>query len=156
MSRRWSSSELKIRQAMKRLGKSIAGGDQSQLLHWIITGALACAHRPLRYHSCYDGSRVRLPTETAGLAPEWVTKVRAEGIESILSLMHDGDLGCYAGLDLGAPDLIEYFRTEGFSVAHHPYEDPAISSRARRISGPLYSASDSRRWKVMTRCPSLC
>lgn len=151
---------VEIRQAMKRLGRRIAGGDDSQLLHWVIPGALVCAHRPLRYHPCYAGSRVRLPTETTGLVREWVTRVRAEGIKSIISLVHDGDLGCYAGLDLGAPDLIEYFRAEGFSVAHHPYEDPAhkrsspadLQATLLRIRPQALESYDSLPKPVLVQC----
>jgi hypothetical protein len=114
-----------IRHCMSRLGENIASGDNSELLYWVIPGALACAHRPLRYHPRYAGSRVRLPAETAGLIQEWVGRIMAQSIRSILSLMHGGDLACYAGLPLGADNLIEYFRVQGFAVAHHPYEDPA-------------------------------
>jgi hypothetical protein len=114
-----------IRDAMRRLGDRIASGDDSELLYWVIDGALACAHRPLRYHPRYAGSRVRLPAEALALVDEWAVRLGAAGIRSILSLMHDGDLACYGGLDLQADDLIGYFSSQGFAVAHHPYEDPA-------------------------------
>lgn len=106
------------------------------LLHWVIPGALACVHRPLRYHPHYAGSRVRLPTETLPLIEEWAARLRTAGVKSILSLMHEGDLACYSGLDLGAADLLAYLLNQGFAIAHHPYEDPAHkrSSEAERLA----------------------
>lgn len=137
---------LEIRDAMRHLGARIASGDDSELLHWVIRGELACAHRPLRYHPRYAGSRVRLPAEVLGAVEDWVERIRAEGISSILSLMHEGDLGCYRALDLGVPDLIEYFRAKGFRVAHHPYEDPgpqALESGAAPGDSAAYPTASS-------------
>jgi hypothetical protein len=151
---------VEIRDAMRRLGKRIAGGDDLDLVHWVIPDALGCAHRPLRYHPRYAGSRVRLPADTIVLIGEWTERVRAGGIKSILSLMHDGDLDCYAGLDLGAANLIEHFRMQGFTVAHHPYEDPAhkgSSAEERRATllriRPIALASyDSLPKPVLIQC----
>jgi len=119
------AKRIEIRDAMRRIGERIASDDDSELVYWVIDGTLACAHRPLRYHPRYAGSRVRLPAEALASLNEWAARIRAAGIRSILSLMHDGDLACYRGLDLQADDLIGYFRTQGFALAHHPYEDPA-------------------------------
>ena len=110
---------------MKTLGDRIESGDESELLVWIIPGQLACAHRPLRHHPLYFGSRIPLPAEALCAVNEWVELMKVEGIKSILSLMHDRDLGCYNGLDLCAADLLDFFEHQAFTVARHPYEDPA-------------------------------
>ena len=70
------AKRIEIRNAMRRLGDRIASGDDSELLYWVIDGALACAHRPLRYHSRYAGSRVRLPAEALALVDEWAVRKR--------------------------------------------------------------------------------
>jgi hypothetical protein len=33
-----------VKKALERLGKKLCAGDQSELLVWVIPGALACAH----------------------------------------------------------------------------------------------------------------
>ncbi len=114
-----------IADAMRRLGRRMLEGDQSELVHWIIPGALACAHRPFRYDSRYGGSRTPVPVEATAELSEWAELIQCYGIRGIISLMHDRDLSCYSRLNLGATDLIGFLRQRGFVVAHHPYEDPA-------------------------------
>lgn len=114
-----------IKAAMAALGRDIQAGNERELLHWIIPCQLACAHRPLRYHTLYGGSRTPLPPEAAVLVEEWAELIKVEGIRSIISLWHDGDTACYRALPLGDGDLLKYLETQGFVVARHPYEDPA-------------------------------
>jgi len=68
---------------------------------------------------------MRLPAEALPAVNEWVELMKVEGIKSILSLMHDADLGCYNGLDLCAADLLDFLEHQAFTVARHPYKDPA-------------------------------
>lgn len=123
------AKRIEIRDGMRRLGDRIASGDDSELLYWVVEGALACAHRSLRYHPRYAGSRVRLPAESLALVNEWTVRIRAAGIRSILSLMHDRDLVCYGGLDLHA-------RTSSATSAAKALPWRTIRTRIRRISIP--------------------
>jgi|SRR5208337_1264204 len=113
-----------IRSALSRLGRKMKDGDDSELLHWVIPQALACSQRPLRYHPLYGVSGANIPAEAGPLVKDWATFIQCLGIKSIISLMHDRDLGYYAKLDLGAPTLVEFYKLQGFEVAHLPWEDP--------------------------------
>ncbi len=126
------AKRFEIRSQMATLGDRIKSVDESELLVSIIPGQLACAHRPLRYHRVYGGSRKPLPAEALCAVNEWVELVNVEGIKSILSLMHDGDLGCYNELDLCAADLLGFLEHQDFIVARHPYEDPHHKRTPRR------------------------
>jgi hypothetical protein len=113
-----------IKTAMAALGREIRRGNDRELLHWIIPNALACAHRPLRYHPQYGASRTPLPPNATPLIEEWVELIKVEGIKSIISLWHEGDTACYRSLPLGDGDLLAYLTAQGFIIAPHPYEDP--------------------------------
>lgn len=113
-----------IEAAMKRLGDKLEAGDDLEILHWIIPQALACAHRPLRHHPHYGGSRQLIPSEAETLILDWTEQIRLEGISSIISFMHDRDLQCYSELDLGGLNFIEFLKHEGFRVCYLPWEDP--------------------------------
>jgi len=115
---------LEIKREMAALGRRIANGDDSELLHWIIPNELACAHRPLRYHPQYGGSRRPLPPEATSLIEEWTELIKVEGIRSIISLWHDEDIAPYRSLPLGNGNLLAYLGTLGFFIARHEYEDP--------------------------------
>ena len=52
---------------MKALRRKLEAGDDSQLAAWVIPGALACAHRPLRHHPLYGGSGLPIPGEARPL-----------------------------------------------------------------------------------------
>jgi hypothetical protein len=65
-----------------------------------------------------------IPAKARPLILDWVTQIQMEGIASIISFMHDGDLDCYSAIDLGEPNLIEFLRREGFHVVALPWEDP--------------------------------
>jgi len=113
-----------IKHAMSALGKKLEAGENSQLIHWVIPGFLACAHRPLRHDPLYGGSGNNLGPAAATLVREWAKDIRGSGVKSLLSLMHDRDLRCYDSLDLGGLDLLEFYQQQGFDVAHIPWEDP--------------------------------
>ena len=113
-----------IRLEMSALGHRLEQGDSSQLLCWVIPGQLACAHRPLRHHPLYGGSKISLPPAATNLVRDWAKEIMASGIRSIISLMHDRDLACYASLDLGTTSLLHYYENLGLQIAHIPWEDP--------------------------------
>lgn len=114
-----------LRDALARLGKRLGTGDDRELLVWVIPEKLACAHRPLRHHPQFGGSGKDLPPEASPEVRKWVDRIKTAGIQSIISLMHPKELRHYAQLDLGAQDLIDFYRKSGFEVRHIPWEDPA-------------------------------
>ena len=121
-----------ISAALSRLKRKLKTGDESELVHWVITDRLACSQRPLRYHPRYGGSGRNIPREATDLVHDWVFfLMQCEGIKSIICLMHTRDLECYADLELSAPDLIAFYRHKGFEVAHLPWEDPQHSGTSR-------------------------
>lgn len=117
-----------IRAALRDLGTRLSAGNDAELLVWVIPKRLACAHRPLRHHPRFGGSRRDLPPEASLEVRTWVSRVGAQGIRSIICLMHPKELGHYAQLDLGARDLIDLYRKCGFGVRHIAWDDPAHRS----------------------------
>jgi hypothetical protein len=113
-----------IKSAMGRLGARLERGDESELLYWVVPNLLACAHRPLRHHPVWGGSGINLAPAATDLVIEWSQRVLGTGIRSIISLMHDRDIRCYQSLNLGAENLIVFYKQQGFRVAHVPWEDP--------------------------------
>jgi hypothetical protein len=113
-----------IKSAMGSLGARLERGDESELLYWVIPNLLACAHRPLRHHPVWGGSGKNLAPAATNLVIEWSQRVLDTGIRSIISLMHDRDIRCYQSLNLGTENLIEFYKQQGFQVAHVPWEDP--------------------------------
>jgi hypothetical protein len=126
-----------IRGALRSLQKRLEKGDDRELLVWVIPDALACAHRPLRYHPQFGKEvlernelygRPDLPPEAAPEVLKWIQRIKMEfHIQSIISLMDQDELRRYAQLDLGAEDLIDLYR-KSFGTAHvrHiPWKDPA-------------------------------
>jgi hypothetical protein len=117
-----------IRSALSQLEKRMKAGDDSELVHWVIAEKLACSQRPLRHHPLYGGSGRNIAPEAAPLVMEWAVLIQCLGIKSIISLMHARDLAYYAKLKFGAQSLIEFYKSQGFEVAHLPWEDPHHSS----------------------------
>lgn len=112
---------------MKTRKAKLESGDDSELLVWVIPNQLASAQRPLRHHPRYAGSGAVIPKEATALVFEWASAIRASGIASIISFMHDRDRECYSELDLDAADINEFFEKQGFTVARIPWEDPGYS-----------------------------
>jgi len=125
MKHRIHSKANELRHALADLGKRLKAGDDSELLVWVIPEALACAHRPLRYHPQFGGSGRDLPPEATSEVIRWAQRINNLGIRAIISLMHPKELQHYAHLNLGAENLIEFYRKSGFEVRHIPWEDPA-------------------------------
>jgi hypothetical protein len=149
-----------IKRAMSALGKKLESGDSSQLLHWVMPGALACVHRPLRHHPLYGGSGNNLSPSAAILVKQWAIDVGKAGIRSIISLMHDRDLRCYLDLDLDDAGLLEFYRRQGFAVSHVPWEDPhhkkSTSEEKRatcyRVRQEALAAFDTLEKPVLIQC----
>lgn len=123
-----------LREALSELGRRIDSGDDSNLFVWVIPGNLACAHRPLRHHPnpAFRGSRRDLPATATREVLRWMERVREAEFRSILCLMHPMEVDHYRALDLGAPDLLEFYRKHGMSVLHIPWDDPAHRSTEER------------------------
>ena len=150
-----------IRNALAELGRRLDAGEDSELLVWVIPDKLACAHRPLRHHPLFGGSRRDLPPEAAPAIFEWVKRMHSAGIRAIISLMHPKEVRHYAKLDLGADDLIDFYRKQGFEVEHLPWDDPAHrqpEGRAKfgdelvRIRDEALSAYDALPEPVVLHC----
>lgn len=109
---------------MVALGRRLEVGDESELIHWVLQGSLACAHRPLRHHLHFGGSRLPIPATATSLVRDWAARIRRAGIASIISLMHDRDLQCYEQLEIEGGDLLAFYEAQGFIVARIPWEDP--------------------------------
>ncbi len=123
-----------IRVALRTLGSRMERGDVSELVVWVIPGALACAHRPLRHHHEYGGSRRDLPPEATGAVVHWVDRIIGAGFRSVICLMHPKEVAHYSALNLGAADLIAYYRMRGLQVCHKPWDDPAHRPLGQRAS----------------------
>lgn len=150
-----------LRRALSTLGKRLQSGDQSRILLWVIPDALACAHRPLRFHPIFGASGKDLPPEAAREVLEWVRRIRAHGVKSVICLMHPKELRHYARLDLGAADLIDLYRKESLEVRHIPWDDPAhrpLSEKASfegelvRVREEALSAFDALPKPVLLHC----
>lgn len=114
-----------LRKSLGCLGKQLNQGDNSRIIVWVIPGALACAHRPLRHHPCFGGSRRDLPEAATSAVVGWVDDVMRLGFRSIICLMHPKEIAHYSALKLAASDLLAYYRSRGIQVCHRPWDDPA-------------------------------
>lgn len=114
-----------LQHKLKALGDRIEKGDESELLIWVIPSQLACSHRPLRHNRLYGGSLRNLDVGASSMVKQWVVRVRADGIRSIICLMSADELKLYDNLDLGAENLMELYERQGCCVAKVPWEDPA-------------------------------
>jgi len=117
-----------LQKAMRKLGEQLDREDISRPFIEVIPGKLVCSYRPLRRHHNPDfrGAQVNLPADAAPEVLEWIDKVRAGGIQAIISLMGPSELGHYAAVcsKLGAADLYDLYKSHGFTVEPIPWEDP--------------------------------
>jgi len=118
------AKRLEIITKLKALKSRLESGDDSELLVCVLSGRLALAQRPLRHHPLYAGSGAVIPARATSLVFAWAGSIRANGIASVISFMHDRDRHCYSQLDLGASDINEFYERQGFKVARIPWEDP--------------------------------
>jgi len=56
-----SETRQSIKSDLSELADKLGRGENEEFLVWVIQGVLACAHRPLRYHSEFGGSGHQLP-----------------------------------------------------------------------------------------------
>jgi len=123
-----------VRTALRALASRLQTGDDSQLLVWIIPGQLAVAYRPLRHHPIFGGSGRSLSEESASEVICWVKRIVDQGFRGLICLMHAKEVAHYARLDLGAPDIIAFYRAKGLEVCHLPWDDPAHRPAHERAS----------------------
>jgi len=87
-------------------------------VEWVIVDALARGRRP----GYFQGQSV-----ARAEVDDWIAKVRALGVKSIICLLADDQLPYYGQLET---DLISYYRAAGFDVAHvaaHDHQTPPLS-----------------------------
>ncbi len=118
-------TRTRIKGELRQLACKLQRGEDDELLVWVIPGVFACAHRPLRYHPEFGGRGQQLPPEAASEVLRWVDRIVNEGIRSIICLLHPNEIRHYALLDLGAPDILAFYRRRGLLVCHLPWDDPA-------------------------------
>lgn len=114
-----------VRAELRALARRLRNGDDSRLVVWVIPGELGVAHRPLRFHPVFGGRGKLLPKEATPEVIGWVKRIIDQGFRAIICLMHPKEVALYARLDLGARELIDFYRKSGFEVRHVPWEDPA-------------------------------
>jgi hypothetical protein len=130
----------RIRRELQEIGARIRAGNDTKLLAWVIPNELACAQRPLRYDPKFGGSGTALPPEAKPAVVAWLARIRAEGIRSIISLMHPKELKHYDALKLDPGGLHGFYTANGFEVAHFPWADPAHARNAEeraRLKGQI-------------------
>jgi hypothetical protein len=89
-------------------------------LIWPIPGELACAQRPLRDHPKYGECNL-LPVESFPLIMNWIGRIRASGVQSVVCLLTPKQLERYAGIHEGG--LLGAYREVGLAVLHIPVFD---------------------------------
>lgn len=119
--------QQEIAAGMAALGRSLEEGGDSDPVLWVIADMLACVHRPLRHHPQYGGSGAPIPSSAKPLVLDWIDWLRLEDIASIISFMHDRDLGSYREIDFGGVTLVKELAQRGFQVCLLPWEDPLHS-----------------------------
>jgi protein tyrosine phosphatase (PTP) superfamily phosphohydrolase (DUF442 family) len=82
-----------------------------QDVEWVLADALARGRRP----GYFQGHSV--PT---AVVDDWIVRVRALGVKSIICLLAKEQLLYYGQLKT---DLISYYRAAGFEAAHVPADD---------------------------------
>jgi hypothetical protein len=117
-----------LQKAMQDLGNRLDYGDVSRPFIVVIPGKLMCSYRPLRRHHNPDfsGPQRDLPAEAAPALLDWIGKISACRIKSIICLMGPREFGHYKTVcsELGATDLLGLYQSRGFNVAPIPWDDP--------------------------------
>jgi len=134
--------ECYITSELRRIRNQIAGGDESEIVVWVIPGKLACSQRPLRDDPEFGG-RKPLPPEAKSLVINWVKRISQIGICSIICLLECMQLERYyvrGGLGLHTDGLLGFYRSHGFQVKHLPmtdYQRPQERDM-RKVLGSFY------------------
>src|SRR5438270_4640315 len=101
-------------------------------LLWVIEKSLACAPRPLRYHTEFGGRVPSIPSEGAPALAAWLAALKDQGIGTIVCLATTGELKRYALAVSPHPDLLSLSRSSGIVLHPHPVEDPAHAAAHER------------------------
>ena len=151
--------ESEIRDELWRIRNQVRAGDDSEILIWVIDGALACSQRPLRDHPVYSpldpgsGTPPPLPPEAKPEVQRWVERVKTLGIRSILSLLMDEQNEKYyirGGLDLHPEGLHGYYQSQGFEFMQIPLTDYQPPSEDEK--GRILRAFDQMPKPVLLHC----
>jgi hypothetical protein len=102
--------EGSIREQLRDLGERLQSGDNSNLVVWVLDGALACAQRPLRRHPAFGG-RKPLPLEARDAVIDWLRCIVELGFAGIICLSHEKELKYYESLCLHPDGLLGFYRT---------------------------------------------
>ncbi len=126
LERDYDSVRREARSELRRLAERITAGDDSQLIHWVVEGAIAGAHRPLRYNpDAAIGGRVpRIPRSARPLIEAWVEQIIGAGVRSVICLATSEELRRYDDLDFGPDGLLGFLSASGLDVRHLPLADP--------------------------------
>jgi len=159
MEREISDRQAQIASELRALGRRLSAGDESELLVWIIPNELACSHRPLRYHRLFGASARNLAPEAAPYVREWAEMIAVYGIQGIICLMSPTEVGFYRDLELGANNLIAFYKSR-FQVCHLPWEDPAhsktpqsmIETKKRKVRRAALEEYDKLPKPVLLHC----
>jgi hypothetical protein len=76
--------EQDIKRELSRVKQSISAGDESEIWVWVKRNRLACAQRPLRYHTAFGG-RDPLPAEARTFVVDWVDRIVNAEFASVIS-----------------------------------------------------------------------
>jgi hypothetical protein len=127
--------EREILAKMWALRERLRNDPNAPPIEWIIAGRLAAAQRPLRDHPTYGG-RTPLSPDAKPLVVQWVERVQAAGIRSVISLLEVAQHERYYGARLGLQEhgLFGYLAGRGLDVVHYPltdYQRPSDASMSR-------------------------
>lgn len=64
----------------------------------------------------------------------WVKRIVDQGFRGLICLMHPKEVAHYAGLALGADDILALYQQQGLIVRHLPWDDPAHRPANERAS----------------------
>lgn len=103
---------------------------------WVIPGVLARSARPGRPLSPYTN----VPRDHVD---KWLDVLREMGVNSIICLLDDKHLCLYSDLP---EELVEYYRSAGFAVAHIMIRDPVLG-------GTVADAALEKTWHAFQELP---
>ena len=151
-----------IREELRGLRRRLTQDPDACPAIWVIQHVLACSQRPLRDHPKFGESGKALPPEAGGHVINWVDRVQALGIRSILCLMHPKELRYYDGVSGIRGGLLELYRSRGFEVQHIQWADPAhakspaaresLRNQVHDIKRKAYSAFRALPKPVLLHC----
>jgi protein tyrosine phosphatase (PTP) superfamily phosphohydrolase (DUF442 family) len=122
--------EQKIKNELTRIRSQIKEGNETEPVFWVIPQKLACSQRPLRDHPEFGGRDAtpikRNPKKFRELVINWVDRIEALGIKSIICLLEVKQHERYyviPEVNLHKHGLLGYYDQRGFAVEHFPLTD---------------------------------